>query len=56
MTEALSKLLVIKAGSGKSLASSRNSAFSFSLRVLAAFLLFSFIAETEKMIYNYFNY
>lgn len=54
ITDALSNCDVIAAGSGNSFASSRNSAFSFSLLDLAAFLLFSFMAplapanESEK--------
>jgi len=43
MTDALSSWLVMAGGSGSSLASSKNSAFSFSRRVLAAFFDFSFI-------------
>lgn len=43
MTEALSSCEVMADGRGSSLASSRNSAFSFSLRERAAFLLFSFM-------------
>lgn len=45
MIEALSNCDVIALGSGRSFASSRNSAFSFSRRDRAAFLLFSFIAQ-----------
>lgn len=45
MIEALSNCDVIAHGSGKSLAKSRNSAFSFSRRDRAAFLLFSFMAQ-----------
>lgn len=44
MTLALSSWLVIADGRGSSFANSRNSAFSFSLLVRAAFLDFSFIA------------
>jgi len=44
MMEALSSWLVMADGSGSSFASSKNSAFSFSRRVLAAFFDFSFIA------------
>lgn len=47
ITEALSNCCVITVGSGSNLPSSPNSAFSFSRRVRAAFLLFSFIAETN---------
>lgn len=42
--DALSNCDVMAAGNGNNLASSVNSAFSFSLLDLAAFLLFSFIA------------
>lgn len=42
--EALSSCEVLLVVNGSSLASSKNSAFSFSLRLLAAFLLFSFIS------------
>lgn len=45
MTEALSSCEVIAAGSGSNLANSQNSVFSFSRRVRAAFLLFSFMAH-----------
>lgn len=45
MMEALSSCDVMAQGSGSSLARSRNSAFSFSRRDLAAFLLFSFMAQ-----------
>lgn len=45
MIEALSNCDVIAHGNGSSLASSRNSAFSFSRRDRAAFLLFSFMAQ-----------
>lgn len=45
MIEALSNCDVIALGSGRSFASSRNSAFSFSRRDRAAFLLFSFMAQ-----------
>lgn len=43
--EALSNCDVMALGSGRSFASSRNSAFSFSRRDRAAFLLFSFMAQ-----------
>lgn len=49
MTDALSSCDVICDGSGNSLANSRNSAFSFSRRDLAAFLLFSFIAPRAPL-------
>jgi hypothetical protein len=45
MIDALSNCDVIALGNGRSLASSKNSAFSFSRRDRAAFLLFSFIAQ-----------
>ena len=45
MIEALSNCDVMALGSGRSFASSRNSAFSFSRRDRAAFLLFSFMAQ-----------
>lgn len=48
MTEALSSCDVMADGRGSILASSINSAFSFSLRLLAAFLLFSFISTANK--------
>lgn len=47
MTDALSSCAVMAVGSGNSLPNSRNSAFSFSLLDLAAFLLFSFMARTS---------
>lgn len=45
MMEALSSCDVMALGSGSNLANSRNSAFSFSRRERAAFLLFSFMAQ-----------
>lgn len=45
MMEALSSCDVMALGRGNNLASSINSAFSFSRRDRAAFLLFSFIAQ-----------
>lgn len=45
MTEALSNCDVIALGRGSNLANSKNSVFSFSRLVRAAFLLFSFIAK-----------
>lgn len=45
--EALSNCDVIALGSGNNLARLKNSSFSFSLRVRAAFLLFSFIAHCK---------
>lgn len=43
--DALSNCEVIALGKGSNFANSRNSAFSFSRRDLAAFLLFSFMAQ-----------
>lgn len=48
MMLALSSCDVMAAGRGSSFANSRNSAFSFSLRLRAAFLLFSFIAFLHR--------
>lgn len=45
MIDALSSWDVMALGSGNSLASSKNSTFSFSRRERAAFLLFSFMAQ-----------
>lgn len=45
--DALSNCDVIALGSGNNLARLKNSSFSFSLRVRAAFLLFSFIAHCK---------
>lgn len=50
MTEALSNCDVEELGSGRSFASSINSAFSFSRRERAAFLLFSFMAQRAKSV------
>lgn len=52
MTEALSSCEVIAAGSGSNLANSQNSVFSFSRRVRAAFLLFSFMAHVLAISVN----
>lgn len=50
ITEALSSCDVMAAGKGSNFPSSRNSAFSFSLRDLAAFLLFSFMSPRAKLL------
>jgi len=50
MIEALSSWLVVLDGSGSSLDSSRNSARSFSRRILAASLHFSFIFRTTILV------
>ncbi len=48
MTEALSNWLVVVPGSGNNFDSSLNSLFSFSLRLLAALRLFSFISANKN--------